>query len=133
MLRIFSIFAIAASLVACSSPTVSVSDANSSTSTLKISSSSSANNSKILTEALMRAISESGTYTTRDSVAAYLCKFENCRPITAPRPSQGALRRVRKNFFQMEFQPVGNLGSHGQRRCVPKQRRTSPSKRLSRM
>lgn len=111
MLRIFSIFAIAASLVACSSPTVSVSDANSSTSTLKISSSSSANNSKILTEALMRAISESGTYTTRDSVAAYLCKFEKLPSNYRTKAEAKDLYAASgKTFSKWNFNPWETLG-----------------------
>lgn len=111
MLRIFSIFAIAASLVACSSPTVSVSDANSSTSTLKISSSSSANNSKILTEALMRAISESGTYTTRDSVAAYLCKFKKLPSNYRTKAEAKELYAASgKTFSKWNFNPWETLG-----------------------
>lgn len=111
MLRIVSIFALAAFLVACSSPTVSVSDANSSTSTLKISSSSSANNSKILTEALMRAISESGTYTTRDSVAAYLCKFEKLPSNYRTKAEAKELYAASgKTFSKWNFNPWETLG-----------------------
>lgn len=111
MLRIFSIFAIAASLVACSSPTVSVSDANSSTSTLKISSSSSADNSGILTEALMEAISESGIYTVRDSVAAYLCKFEKLPSNYRTKAEAKELYAASgKTFSKWNFNPWETLG-----------------------
>ncbi len=44
-------------------------------SSAEISYSSSSASEKVLTEQLLEAIGESGIYTTRDSVAAYLCKF----------------------------------------------------------
>ena len=111
MLRVISIFAFAAFLVACSSPTVSVSDADSSSSTQKTFESSSASNSRILTEALLGAISESGFYTTRDSVAAYLCKFEklpsNYRTKAAAKELYNASG---KTFSKWNFNPWETLG-----------------------
>ncbi len=102
MLRILSIFAFAAFLVACSSPTVSVSDADSS---------SSAGNPKILTEALMGAISETGIYTTRDSVAAYLCKFEKLPSnYRAKAEAKELYNSSGKTFSKWNFNPWETLG-----------------------
>lgn len=111
MLRIIPVFALAAFLVACSSPTVSVSDADSSSSALKNFESSSADNSKILTEALMGAISESGIYTTRDSVAAYLCKFEKLPSNYRTKAEAEALYTASgKTFSKWNFNPWETLG-----------------------
>lgn len=111
MLRIVSIFALAAFLVACSTPTLSVSNADSSSSALKISGTSSADNSGILTEALMEAISESGIYTARDSVAAYLCKFEKLPSNYRTKAEAEELYAATgKTFSKWNFNPWETLG-----------------------
>ncbi len=67
---LFSVF-----LVACSTPTVSSDDSDEieriSSDTEKTTSSSS-----VATKSIYDAVEESGLYTTKDSVAAYLCKFD---------------------------------------------------------
>lgn len=57
-------------LVACSTPTVSSDDSEESSSSVDQSSSS------VATKLIYEAVEESGLYTTKDSVAAYLCKFD---------------------------------------------------------
>ena len=63
---LFSVF-----LVACSTPTVSSDDSDE-----KSSSSEEQSSSSIATKSIYEAVEESGLYTTKDSVAAYLCKFD---------------------------------------------------------
>ena len=57
--------------VACSTPTVSSDDSDEQSSSSEKQSSSS-----IATKSIYEAVEESGLYTTKDSVAAYLCKFD---------------------------------------------------------
>ena len=68
-------FLFSAFLVACSTPTVSSDDSDEieriSSDTEKTTSSSS-----VATKSIYEAVEESGLYTTKDSVAAYLCKFD---------------------------------------------------------
>ena len=79
-LKISLAFLFAAFLVACSTPTVSddESDEIELTSSSKSSSSSKKekSSSSVATESIYDAVEESGLYTTKDSVAAYLCKFD---------------------------------------------------------
>ena len=63
---LFSVF-----LVACSTPTVSSDDSDE-----KSSSSEEQSSSSVATKSIYEAVEESGLYTTKDSVAAYLCKFD---------------------------------------------------------
>lgn len=74
-LKISFAFLFSAFLVACSTPTVSSDDSDEieriSSDTEKTTSSSS-----IATKSIYEAVEESGLYTTKDSVAAYLCKFD---------------------------------------------------------
>ena len=58
-------------LAACSTPTVSSDDSNE-----KSSSSEELSSSSVATKSIYEAVKESGLYTTKDSVAAYLCKFD---------------------------------------------------------
>ena len=58
-------------LVACSTPTVSSDDSDE-----KSSSSVEQSSSSDATKSIYEAVEESGLYTTKDSVAAYLCKFD---------------------------------------------------------
>lgn len=95
-LKIFLAFLFAAFLVACSTPTISddesdevelTSSSKSSSSSKKEKSSSSSKkvssssrqietSSSIALKSIYEAVEESGLYTTKDSVAAYLCKFD---------------------------------------------------------
>ena len=63
---LFSVF-----LVACSTPTISSDDSEEWVRPVKNPSSSS-----VSSKSIYEAVEESGLYTTRDSVAAYLCKFD---------------------------------------------------------
>ena len=58
-------------LVACSTPTISSDDSEEWVRPVKNPSSSS-----VSSKSIYEAVEESGLYTTRDSVAAYLCKFD---------------------------------------------------------
>ena len=66
-LKISLAFLFAAFLVACSTPTVSDDESE------EIEQTSSSDISK---KSIYEAVEESGLYTTKDSVAAYLCKFD---------------------------------------------------------
>ena len=74
-LKLSIAFLFSAFLVACSTPTVSSDDSDEieriSSDTEKTTSSSS-----VATKSIYEAVEESGLYTTKDSVAAYLCKFD---------------------------------------------------------
>ena len=64
-------FLFSACLVACSTPTVSSDDSEEWVRPVKNPSSSS-----VSSKSIYEAVEESGLYTTKDSVAAYLCKFD---------------------------------------------------------
>ena len=64
-------FLFSAFLVACSTPTVSSDNSDE-----QSSSSVEQSYSSIATKSIYEAVEESGLYTTKDSVAAYLCKFD---------------------------------------------------------
>jgi len=72
-------FLFSAFIVACSTPTVSSDDIDEIELTSSSMSSSSGKNeqssSSIAAKSIYEAVEESGLYTTKDSVAAYLCKF----------------------------------------------------------
>ena len=60
----FFVFLFSAFLAACSTPTVSSDDSDEKSS------------SSVSAKSIYEAVEESGLYTTKDSVAAYLCKFD---------------------------------------------------------
>ena len=60
----FFVFLFSAFIVACSTPTVSSDESDEKSS------------SSVATKSIYEAVEESGLYTTKDSVAAYLCKFD---------------------------------------------------------
>ena len=64
-------FLFSAFIVACSTPTVSSDNSDE-----RSSSSVEQSSSSIATKSIYEAVEESGLYTTKDSVAAYLCKFD---------------------------------------------------------
>jgi len=76
----FFVFLFSAFLVACSTPTVSSDDIDEIELTSSSMSSSSGKNeqssSSIAAKSIYEAVEKSGLYTTKDSVAAYLCKFD---------------------------------------------------------
>ena len=63
-LKISFAFLFSAFLVACSTPTVSSDDSDEKSSF------------NVAAKSIYEAVEESGLYTTKDSVAAYLCKFD---------------------------------------------------------
>ena len=67
---LFSVF-----LVACSTPTVS-SDDSDEIERISSDSEKTTSSSSVATKSIYEAVEESGLYTTKDSVAAYLCKFD---------------------------------------------------------
>lgn len=69
-LFLFSVF-----LVACSTPTVS-SDDSDEIERISSDSEKTTSSSSVAIKSIYEAVEESGLYTTRDSVAAYLCKFD---------------------------------------------------------
>ena len=70
-LKLSFAFLFSAFLVACSTPTISSDDSDE-----KSSSSEEQSSSSVATKSIYEAVEESGLYTTKDSVAAYLCKFD---------------------------------------------------------
>ncbi len=62
-------------LVACSTPTVS-SDDSDEIERISSDSEKTTSSSSVATKSIYEAVEESGLYTTKDSVAAYLCKFD---------------------------------------------------------
>ena len=74
-LKISLAFLFAAFLVACSTPTVS-SDDSDEIERISSNSEKATSSSSVATKLIYEAVEESGLYTTKDSVAAYLCKFD---------------------------------------------------------
>ena len=74
-LKISFAFLFSAFLVACSTPTVS-SDDSDEIERISSDSEKTTSSSSVATKSIYEAVEESGLYTTRDSVAAYLCKFD---------------------------------------------------------
>ncbi|MDY6387986.1 MAG: ribonuclease domain-containing protein [Fibrobacter sp.] len=71
----FFVFLFSAFLVACSTPTVS-SDDSDEIERISSDSEKTTSSSSIAAKSIYEAVEESGLYTTKDSVAAYLCKFD---------------------------------------------------------
>lgn len=74
-LKISFAFLFSAFLVACSTPTVS-SDDSDEIERISSNSEKATSSSSVATKLIYEAVEESGLYTTKDSVAAYLCKFD---------------------------------------------------------
>lgn len=91
--------------IICAPPSSSDSKKNSSSSTVK---SSSSEKSKTILE----AVQESGKYTTRDSVAAYLCKFDKL-PTNYVTQNEGKSlykSKIGKSFDKWNFNPWTTIG-----------------------
>ena len=76
LIKILLVSFLAASLAACTTSLSAEDEEESSSSVEKISSSSVAESSSATEKSIYEAVEESGLYTTKDSVAAYLCKFD---------------------------------------------------------
>ena len=90
----------------------SSSQAKSSSSTKAISSSSVASSSSVEVKSIYEAVQESGKYTTRDSVAAYLCKFDKL-PSNYVSKNEGQNlyeSQTGKTFEKWNFNPWTTIG-----------------------
>ena len=76
LVKILLVSFLAASLAACTTSLSAEDEEESSSSVEKVSSSSVAESSSATEKSIYEAVEESGLYTTKDSVAAYLCKFD---------------------------------------------------------
>ena len=95
-----------------SKATSSSSQAKSSSSTKAISSSSVASSSSVEVKSIYEAVQESGKYTTRDSVAAYLCKFDKL-PSNYVGKNEGQNlyeSKTGKTFEKWNFNPWTTIG-----------------------
>ena len=93
-------------LVACSTPTVSSDDSEESSSSVDQSSSS------VATKSIYEAVEESGLYTTKDSVAAYLCKFDKLPSNYVDKNEGKSLyeSKTGKTFEKWNFNPWTTIG-----------------------
>ena len=89
-LKLSFAFLFSAFLVACSTPTISSDDSGE-----KSSSSEEQSSSSVATKSIYEAVEESGLYTTKDSVAAYLCKFDKL-------PSNYVGKNVGISLYELE-------------------------------
>lgn len=99
---LFSVF-----LVACSTPTVSSDDSDE-----KSSSSVEQSSSCVATKSIYEAVEESGLYTTKDSVAAYLCKFDKLPSNYVDKNEGKSLyeSKTGKTFEKWNFNPWTTIG-----------------------
>ena len=115
-LKIFLAFLFVAFFVACSTPTVSddESDEIELTSSSKSSSSSKKgkSSSSVASKSIYEAVEESGLYTTKDSVAAYLCKFDKLPGNYVGKNEGKSLyeSKTGKTFEKWNFNPWTTLG-----------------------
>ncbi|WP_290763146.1 ribonuclease domain-containing protein [Fibrobacter sp. UBA4297] len=95
-----------------SKATSSSSQAKSSSSTKAISSSSVASSSSVEVKSIYEAVQESGKYTTRDSVAAYLCKFDKLPSNYVGKDEGQQLyeSKTGKTFEKWNFNPWTTIG-----------------------
>ena len=106
-LKLSFAFLFSAFLVACSTPTISSDDSEEWVRPVKNPSSSS-----VSSKSIYEAVEESGLYTTRDSVAAYLCKFDKL-PGNYVGKDEGISiyeSKTGKTFSKWNFNPWTTLG-----------------------
>ena len=103
---LFSVF-----LVACSTPTVS-SDDSDEIERISSDSEKTTSSSSIATKSIYEAVKESGLYTTKDSVAAYLCKFDKLPSNYVGKNEGKSLyeSKTGKNFEKWNFNPWTTIG-----------------------
>lgn len=94
-------------LVACSTPTVSSDNSDE-----QSSSSVEQSSSSIATKSIYEAVEESGLYTTKDSVAAYLCKFDKLPGNYVGKDEGKSLyeSKIGNTFEKWNFNPWTTLG-----------------------
>ena len=103
---LFSVF-----LVACSTPTVS-SDDSDEIERISSNSEKTTSSSSVATKSIYEAVEESGLYTTRDSVAAYLCKFDKLPSNYVGKNEGKSLyeSKTGKTFEKWNFNPWTTIG-----------------------
>ena len=110
-LKISFAFLFSAFLVACSTPTVSSDDPDE---IERISSNSekATSSSSVATKLIYEAVEESGLYTTKDSVAAYLCKFDKLPSNYVDKNEGKSLyeSKTGKIFEKWNFNPWTTIG-----------------------
>ena len=96
----FFVFLFSAFIVACSTPTVSSDESDEKSS------------SSVATKSIYEAVEESGLYTTKDSVAAYLCKFDKLPNNYVGKNEGKSLyeSKTGKTFEKWNFNPWTTLG-----------------------
>ena len=106
-LKLSFAFLFSAFLVACSTPTVSSDDSDE-----KSSSSVEQSSSSVATKSIYEAVEESGLYTTKDSVAAYLCKFDKLPSNYVGKNEGQSLyeSKTGKTFDKWNFNPWTTIG-----------------------
>ncbi len=110
-LKISLAFLFAAFLVACSTPTVS-SDDSDEIERISSDSEKTTSSSSVAIKSIYEAVEESGLYTTKDSVAAYLCKF-NKLPSNYVGKNEGQSlyeSKTGKTFEKWNFNPWTTIG-----------------------
>lgn len=103
----FFVLLFSAFLVACSTPTVSSDEPDE-----RSSSSVEQSSSSVATKSIYEAVEESGLYTTRDSVAAYLCKFDKLPSNYVDKNEGISLYETKtgNTFSKWNFNPWTTLG-----------------------
>ena len=110
-LKLSLAFLFSAFLVACSTPTVS-SDDSDEIERISSVSEKTTSSSSIASKSIYEAVEESGLYTTKDSVAAYLCKFDKL-PGNYVGKDEGISiyeSKTGKTFSKWNFNPWTTLG-----------------------
>ncbi|SHK20641.1 ribonuclease domain-containing protein [Fibrobacter sp. UWH4] len=103
---LFSVF-----FVACSTPTVS-SDDSDEIERISSDSEKTTSSSSVATKSIYEAVEESGLYTTKDSVAVYLCKFDKLPSNYVGKNEGKSLyeSKTGKTFEKWNFNPWTTLG-----------------------
>ena len=104
-------FLFSAFLVACSTPTVS-SDDSDEIERISSVSEKTTSSSSIASKSIYEAVEESGLYTTKDSVAAYLCKFDKLPSNYVGKNEGKSLyeSKTGNSFSKWNFNPWTTLG-----------------------
>ena len=107
----FFVFLFSAFLVACSTPTVS-SDDSDEIERISSVSEKTTSSSSVATKSIYEAVEESGLYTTKDSVAAYLCKFDKLPSNYVGKNEGKSLyeSKTGKTFEKWNFNPWTTIG-----------------------
>ena len=110
-LKLSIAFLFSAFLAACSTPTVS-SDDSDEIERISSVSEKTTSSSSIASKSIYEAVEESGLYTTKDSVAAYLCKFDKLPSNYVGKNEGKSLyeSKTGNSFSKWNFNPWTTLG-----------------------